>query len=451
MLRPFSGPLLLALVACADEPVDSDLPLPDPPVAAFDVKLDAQTVTFTNRSDGADTYSWSFGDGATSTDESPIHVYPVPELGKDYDNFEVVLTAAGPGGTTQATATVAIPGRTIADFTVGPEGVVAEQEVVFQNTSVNGEPVLWDFGDGSTSILPNPKYTYALPGTYTVTLSVTGSGGTDEISAPVVIGLPQPTASFSAIPAADPVIANDTKVRFENTSRWASTYLWDFGDGATSTEMAPEHLYTKPGTYFVKLTTTNDAGTAESRSRIDAFLNPSVQIFVYKVEYHDMPWALSSASPFELPSTGTRIADGTMDISFYAGPVRFFEDNLATATNANQLYYQRSVLVRTAKTETDFPQSFASFVDVGGGLPTAEFKLTNEPWLFHAWEAEGAYINLLHQLAHEVEPEVFEVVQPYLHLTTVDRFGLGSYTSTANVDHETDTGTRVTVYYRHVK
>lgn len=123
---------------------------------------------------------------------------------------------------------------------------------------------LWNFGDGGTSTSQNPTHTYTTAGTYTVSLTATNANGTDvetksgyikATSSIPVAGFDMTTTRVGTIPHT---------VQFEDTSAGAEpkTYLWDFGDGTTSTDKNPMHTYEQPGTFNVTLTITNAYGTA---------------------------------------------------------------------------------------------------------------------------------------------------------------------------------------------
>jgi len=132
--------------------------------------------------------------------------------------------------------------------------------VVFDNLSDPGIPpdqttYLWDFGDGITSTLEEPgSHAYAAVGTYTVTLTACNVAGCDDFNMQVVVN-PYPEASFT-------FVADMLEVTFTNTSLYGDTFLWDFGDGITSTEMSPVHVYADAGTYHVTLTVVNECGVA---------------------------------------------------------------------------------------------------------------------------------------------------------------------------------------------
>ncbi|MDI6644141.1 MAG: DUF3344 domain-containing protein [Methanobacteriaceae archaeon] len=216
-------------------------------------------VQFTSTSIGATSYEWDFGDGQTSTDENPIHTYTDP------GTYTVKLTVTGPGGshteTKQDYITVNHPAP-VASFTGTPTTGFAPLPVQFTSTSTGTiNTYEWDFGDGNTSTAANPIHTYNVPGTYTVTLKVTGPGGEDTKTEAnyITVNHPAPVASFTATPTNG---REPLKVQFNNHSTGTiNSYEWDFGDGAKSTAANPIHTYNRAGTYTVKLTVTGPGGT----------------------------------------------------------------------------------------------------------------------------------------------------------------------------------------------
>jgi PKD repeat protein len=151
-----------------------------PPVANF---LAAPTsgvaplsVQFTNTTSGtAQSFAWSFGDGASSSAASPAHVYATP------GTYTVTLTATGPGGADGETKLdlvhVQFP-PPVADFDVTPREGYAPLEVAFTDTSSGTcSSWSWNFGDGETSNLRSPLHVFSAPGSYSVLLGVSGPGG----------------------------------------------------------------------------------------------------------------------------------------------------------------------------------------------------------------------------------------------------------------------------------
>ncbi len=156
-----------------------------------------------------------------------------------------------------------------ASFTATPGTGQYPLPVQFTDTSQGGPTSwAWDFGDGATSALTNPAHTYAVPGNYTVTLTVTNTKGTDTSTQTDLITVADqlPIAGFSATNATGqfPLAVDFTDTSVKNPAQWA----WDFGDGTTATDQHPSHTYAGPGSYAVSLTVTNSAGT-NTRVRSD--------------------------------------------------------------------------------------------------------------------------------------------------------------------------------------
>jgi PKD repeat protein len=221
------------------------------------------TVTFTDQSTGGVTsWSWDFGDGSpASTVQNPSHTYTVA------GTYTVSLTATGPGGTNTNTKTDYITVTHLADFSASPVSGSAPLAVTFTDQSTGGVTSWsWDFGDGSpASTVQNPSHTYNAEGTYTVSLTATGPGGSNTktrinyISVSAAPPLP-PVAGFSASPTSGPA---PLAVTFTDDSTGSITsWSWDFGDGSpASTEQNPSHTYTAAGTYTVSLTVTGPGGS----------------------------------------------------------------------------------------------------------------------------------------------------------------------------------------------
>lgn len=118
----------------------------------------------------------------------------------------------------------------------------------------------WNFGNGDTSSLQNPSTTYASSGSYTVTLTVTGPGGSDvETKTNYITVSAPPTAAFTGSPTSGPA---PLTVNFTDQSTGMPTsWSWNFGNGATSTAQNPSYTYSTAGTYTVSLTVSNACGS----------------------------------------------------------------------------------------------------------------------------------------------------------------------------------------------
>ena len=254
------------------EPANS--PPPPAPIADFVASATSGTapltVSFTDKSTGDITsWLWDFGDGSTTTQQNPTHTYDDP------GTYTVSLTVTGAGGSDTKTTTITVesppppqPDPPVADFVASPTSGTTPLTVSFTDKSTGDiTSWQWDFdGDGVVdSTQQNPTYTYNEPGTYTVTLTVSGPGGdstkarTNYIEVSQYIPPQVPVADFTATPTTGnaPLTVQFT----DNSANDPTNWLWDFGDGSTSTQQNPAHTYNDPGTYTVTLTVSNAAGS----------------------------------------------------------------------------------------------------------------------------------------------------------------------------------------------
>jgi len=226
-------------------------------------------VTFANRSTplyGTTGYTWTFGDGATSAITDPTHVYTTPGV------YTVSLSVAvGDESATLARTHYVTVGGTkppAADFTAQPVSGTAPLTVTFTNLSQHASSYDWAFGDGSmllttggeTSAETDPVHVYGTVGVYTVTLTATGPGGSDIKTDTITVSeaVEPPVADFTAQPVSGTA---PLMVTFTNLSQHASSYDWAFGDGETSAETDPVHVYGTAGVYTVTLTATGPGGS----------------------------------------------------------------------------------------------------------------------------------------------------------------------------------------------
>lgn len=147
--------------------------VPTAPVANFTFEVVDKTVTFTNTTsegDPADSYAWDFGDGNSSTDKDPVHIYT------DYGIYTAKLTATNAVGPTLKSEVIAVAVDAEAIFTVNTSG----KRLTITNSSLNADSYAWDFGDGTTSTDKDPAaHMYAATGKHTVKLVATNEFGDD--------------------------------------------------------------------------------------------------------------------------------------------------------------------------------------------------------------------------------------------------------------------------------
>jgi PKD repeat protein len=224
----------------------------DQPVADFTANTLGNTATFANNSMGGTSFTWDFDDGQYSAAQSPVHTYAQDGV------YNVKLTISNLCGSSTKTRQVTIVTTPIANFTADVQMGCIPFTVHYNNTSqASMATYQWSFPGGTptTSTLKNPIITYQQPGTYSAILTVVNGGGSDFEKKDnfVSVGL-LPTANFSK-----QVVGQNTT--FTNFSSNADTYLWNFGDGQSSTLANPTHFYATDGVYTAVLTVTNQCGT----------------------------------------------------------------------------------------------------------------------------------------------------------------------------------------------
>jgi PKD repeat protein len=166
---------------------------------------------------------------------------------------------------------------------------------------------MWDFGDGGTSDKQDPIYIYKNPGTYDVTLTVS-NGYSTQISTYlrfVITVYGDLTAQFDQNQTAGP---NPLTVQFTDTTIGNPTsWLWDFGDGGTSTEKNPVHTFSSVGTHNVVLTVSHPEGSLQSPARPITVYDPITAQFT----------VAPSEGPAPLGVQFTDTSTGSVDIRFW--------------------------------------------------------------------------------------------------------------------------------------
>jgi gliding motility-associated-like protein len=230
--------------------------------------LPTSTVSITNLTNpGPWEYLWDFGDGTTSTDANiTSHTYST------FGVYVITLTVRSTNcfeSQSQQIEILAIP--PIVDFEADPTSGCMPLTVNFKNLSQFADPntYQWDFGDESTSQAINPSHTYYEPGKYTVTLTATNITGQKVINVKqgIIEVFARPKSGFDLKP--NIVYAPDGILYTNNRSFDAVRYLWDFGDGTTSTAYEPQHSYIEEGVYTVTLTAFNQYDCADSTKMIN--------------------------------------------------------------------------------------------------------------------------------------------------------------------------------------
>lgn len=191
-------------------------------------------------------WSWDFGDGHTAiATATPSHLYQQPGI------YNVTLYVENDYGCRDTiTKTIEIYEKPDIAFAYQPVVLCAPAEVHFTATSTNSVSYEWLFGDGSSATIQNPYHTYLSPGNYSVIVTATSVNNCSNYQQQSITVHNPPTADF--IP--NPPLSNTLHpVSFNNTSVGGNLWLWDFGDGNSSADENPSHLFNDAGTYMVHL------------------------------------------------------------------------------------------------------------------------------------------------------------------------------------------------------
>jgi len=220
---------------------------------------------------GIESYSWHFGDGSElSTERNPTHQFL--EVGLFTVSLTVVDTDLDESTVTKVDyITVEDDLEPIADFTSDFQTVISDDIIQFTFTGEEGNgpaTFWWDFGDGSTSEDRDPIYQYYDPGFYTISLTVVDIDNDEStVTKFDYIEVLEDLFPFTHF-MADPTEAyTGDLIQFTflgNEGNSPAEFYWEFGDGSTSTEQNPSHLYSESGVFSVILTVTDIDGDVDA-------------------------------------------------------------------------------------------------------------------------------------------------------------------------------------------
>ncbi|MBC8035234.1 MAG: PKD domain-containing protein, partial [Chitinophagaceae bacterium] len=230
------------------------------------------TVSFTNATRGASAgavYLWDFGNGNTSALQNPGVVYT------DERAYPVTLTVKDGGRTSVSKIDITVYKKPVADFSAVSAKVCLPAAASFTSGSLAGDGFIsqyhWDFGNGVTQSTGSSQisYNYESVQQATVSLTVTNSYGCHNsiTKAAIVEILPEMRPGFTIT---NNILCDEADVAgFVNTSSGPGplTYVWNFGDGTTSSVKDPSHVYNKRGLFQVQLEIGNPAGCKASISK----------------------------------------------------------------------------------------------------------------------------------------------------------------------------------------
>lgn len=284
----------------------------DPIVANFNYSQNPCNGSFTisNTSTGALNHNWNFGDGNTSTNNQPQHSYSSP------GTYSISLIAVSNNGCNDTVKKIITIGSLVSsNFTT--QLTICDTTVNLVNNSVGGASYLWRFGDGTTSTLQNPiSHTYSLSGTFNIWLIVSNASGCKDSTLKTVSIIKSSLAGFNI--TSDPCLK---QVNVVNTSSYATTYDWQFGDGNSSFISAPTHTYLNTGTYSITLIINAGLTCSATITKSIAINNGPIAQFTYSLSPCDGKVSFSNTS---INGNGAFWSFGDNSGSYSNDPVHYY-------------------------------------------------------------------------------------------------------------------------------
>lgn len=289
------------------------------PIAAFTPDQNGNDFTFTNNSQNASNYNWDFGDGAMSSEVSPMYTYNQP------GEYTVTLTAFGICDTVQTSTTVSITGAPTASFSSSPNEGCAPLNVNFTNTSAGAlSSITWVFPGGSPafSTEENPNITYQAPGNYDVVLIVSNTAGVDSVRLNNHVVVSQvPIANFD-------FTVDDLTVSATDASSFADQIEWYIPALDTmSSNLNFNFSFLEAGTYDIQLTASNSCGSVTVEESITLGQAPNANFsFIPTGACEEGAIIFSNQSTGSVETYSWEFPGGMPATSTEANPTVFYEN-----------------------------------------------------------------------------------------------------------------------------
>lgn len=312
-------------------------------------------LSFVNLSQRASSFQWDFGTGATSTNPNPSHLFiTMPPVDSVYTITLLSKSTYGCADTIRKEITV-FP-QPAADFHATPYNqTYPNATVTLTNHSIPGNwTYKWNLGDGTQVQTPSYQpisHTYVWDGsdyatkTYLINLEVSNGYCSDTISQKVTISAPAPLVGFLPADEGCPPF----EVQFINHSIYGKEYYWNFADGSTSTEKNPQHVFTQPGVYNVKLLVVAEGGIDSAYQQIVVHELPVVD---FRLESEVVQLPFEPIKTINLSSLGAtfewHFGDGHVSYDFepvhyYAKPGDYDITLIVGSNTEPQCYAQKTI------------------------------------------------------------------------------------------------------------
>jgi gliding motility-associated-like protein len=328
----FTVKLVVENYGCRDSITLANYVTIKPPIARFGIETvcnDKFFYRFRDQSIGATTWQWDFGDGNTSTQQSPTHTY------SRYGKFTVQLTVTNDTCSHTFQQVVNVGGG-VPDFTASTTAICKGSEIILTADSTNSANIVrytWNVGGGLPQLSGDSvSVTYPSAGLYTVSLTIQDQNGcVDSTVKQQYLRISGPTA---ALQAANNNGCKGLEASFSDASKTDGTnritrWEWNLGDGTMidqSSASTVRHIYTTAGSYDVSLKVIDESGCTDSL-RLPALVNTS-----------DISASFSAVDTVSCPGAAIQFTNASYAPSDYSSTWSFGNGTQSNDQNPSAVY-----------------------------------------------------------------------------------------------------------------
>jgi gliding motility-associated-like protein len=246
----------------------------------------------------APNYFWDFGDNGTSDLQSPAHIYT------DAGEYIVRLYTDDTRSDLIGALTINVYADIIVDISSNVDVGCNPETIQFDNTIIKNDDIivqgyLWTFGDGSSSLVGQPSYTYRTNGTFDVSLQVTTNF--TECNKTIInedmILIDDVDAVFELDKESECTIPATFSITNLVPEQDGYTYAWAFGNGITSTDYNPGSItYDENGSYPITLVITTPNGCTDAKRTDVVVGSPELNISVLDTTCVGAPIEVNNSS-----------------------------------------------------------------------------------------------------------------------------------------------------------
>ena len=246
----------------------------------------SEIIAFTDSSkNDPNQWLWDFGDGGVSTEQHPVYSYPTSGI------YTVKLIATNDVGSDTLVKEDFIQ---IGIVGLAPEAYygseISNLTVEFTDSSQNNPTQwAWDFDADNPGVFlsqdQNPTFSYDEEGTYRVCLTAINANGESTYCNSISVTAPEvPVADFSF------ASVDSRTIQFTDLStNQPNSWNWNFGDGESSTEQHPTHIFQSEGNYTVSLVAGNNAGGTSITKTVVVQVTSALSASENKLDFYPNP------------------------------------------------------------------------------------------------------------------------------------------------------------------